>query len=188
MLLDFNLAGTPFSFPTDLSCQCNSCWSVRDSSVCRRFPILFTIVVFVIIITLLLSLALLNRSCTLPIQHPWLALVTEVVIWHCIRANSHTFNMLPYTALVTTNHVAIIMIKFTYTPCYAVVFVILISSVGILWPWTNGVRGGHWRWLPIVVIQKQGCMAYGCNTGHLWCLTGLSGLRIRPCRHGLGVF
>ena len=28
-----------------------------------------------------------------------------------------------------------------------------------------------------VTYQKQGCMAYGCNTGHLWCLTGLSGLR-----------
>jgi len=42
-----------------------------------------------------------------------------------------------------------------YTPCYAVVFVILISSVGILWPWTNGVRGGHWRWLPIVVILNK---------------------------------
>lgn len=42
-----------------------------------------------------------------------------------------------------------------YTPCYAVVFIILISSVGILWPWTNGVRGGHWRWLPIVVILNK---------------------------------
>ena len=28
-----------------------------------------------------------------------------------------------------------------------------------------------------VTYQKQGCMTYGCNTGHLWCLTGLSGLR-----------
>jgi len=34
------------------------------------------------------------------------------------------------------------------------------------------IRGTKW-----VTYQKQGCMAYGCNTGHLWCLTGLSGLR-----------
>ena len=39
---------------------------------------------------------------------PWLALITEIVFWHCIRADPHTLNMLPYTTRTksTLDHIS----------------------------------------------------------------------------------
>ena len=28
---------------------------------------------------------------------PWLALVTKIVFWHCVRTDAHAFNVLPHT-------------------------------------------------------------------------------------------
>ena len=33
-----------------------------------------------------------------PTGVPWLALVTKIVFWHCVRTDAHAFNVLPHTA------------------------------------------------------------------------------------------
>ena len=56
-----------------------------------------------------LALLALQLMCSDTVNRAWLALLTEIIVRDVVAIKTHAFHMLPYTATIATDHVAVIM-------------------------------------------------------------------------------